>query len=38
MRTLQEIQQAVRQLPAEELAPLRVWFAEFRFHVYGIAY
>ena len=29
MSTVQEIEAAIRQLPAEELAALRAWFAEF---------
>jgi len=29
MRTLQEIEQAVSQLPSQELAAFREWFAEF---------
>ncbi|HEV8718819.1 MAG TPA: hypothetical protein VGX03_39115 [Candidatus Binatia bacterium] len=29
MSTLQEIEEAVRQLSAEELAAFRAWFAEF---------
>ena len=29
MSTITEIEQAVRQLPAEDLAAFRAWFAEF---------
>jgi hypothetical protein len=29
MSTVQEIQEAVSQLPQEDLAAFRVWFAEF---------
>jgi hypothetical protein len=29
MRTLSEIEQAVRQLSSEDLSAFRVWFAEF---------
>ncbi|MFO0844965.1 MAG: hypothetical protein U0797_21655 [Gemmataceae bacterium] len=29
MSTVQEIERAVRQLPAEELAAFRAWFLEF---------
>lgn len=29
MSTILEIEQAVRQLPAEDLAAFRAWFAEF---------
>lgn len=29
MNTIQEIEDAIRRLPAEELAALRAWFAEF---------
>ena len=29
MSTIVEIEQAVRQLPAEDLAAFRAWFAEF---------
>jgi hypothetical protein len=29
MSTVQEIQEAVSQLPKEDLAALRLWFAEF---------
>lgn len=29
MSTVQEIEDAIRQLPAEDLAALRAWFAEF---------
>jgi hypothetical protein len=29
MSTIQEIEDAIRQLPDDELAALRVWFAEF---------
>jgi hypothetical protein len=29
MSTIQEIEDAIRQLPDDELAALRAWFAEF---------
>ena len=29
MSTIQEIEDAIRQLPSEDLAALRAWFAEF---------
>jgi hypothetical protein len=29
MSTIQEIEDAIRKLPAEDLAALRAWFAEF---------
>jgi hypothetical protein len=29
MSTVQEIEDAIRKLPAEDLAELRAWFAEF---------
>ncbi len=29
MHTIEEIQEAIRRLPAEELAAFRAWFAEF---------
>jgi hypothetical protein len=29
MSTVKEIEDAIRQLPAEDLAALRAWFAEF---------
>lgn len=29
MSTIQEIEDAIRQLPDEDLASLRAWFAEF---------